>query len=70
MVCARNVHVVYFVSSFPLLQAEITHLKYSQLFCLGINGIFLQMKYVLIGQNGLKNLLAYLHNEQQGRRKV
>ena len=67
MVSARNMHVVYFVSSFPLLRAEITHLNYSQLFCLGnvgINGIFLQMKYVLIGQNGLKNLLAFLHIEQ------
>ena len=40
MVSARNMHVVYFVSSFPLLRAEITHLNYSQLFCLGINGIF------------------------------
>ena len=64
MVSARNMHVVYFVSLFPLLPAEITHLNYSQLFCLGINGFFLQMKYVLIGQNGLKNLLAYRHNEQ------
>ena len=64
MVSARNMHVVYFVSSFPLLRAEITHLNYSQLFCLGIIGIFLQMKYVLLGQNGLKKLLAFLHNEQ------